>query len=120
MTDESRHFQSLSITLLAIGTAALGFGLFGAKFLIETAPYVSENADSHSIVESVDVFVKTVVVLVALFLYAMLVLSVRSILIQTEVTGEDVVQGPLFWMFELMVCIAAIFVMRVAGILVPA
>ena len=32
MSDESRHFQSLSITILAIGTAALGFGLFRVEF----------------------------------------------------------------------------------------
>ncbi len=103
MTEESRHFQSLSVTILAIGTAALGFGLFGSDF------------DAS---EQIFFRVRIVSGAFAIIFYVMLVLSVARILSRTGVSGDAVVMGPMFWMFELMVAIAVIFVMDPVEMLV--
>ena len=34
--EETRHFRTQAVTMLAIATGALGFGLFGAEFRVST------------------------------------------------------------------------------------
>ena len=101
MTGESSHFQSQSVTILGIGTAVPGFGLFGSDFSRE----------------SISLAPKLIAGGTALIYYLMLIGSVRKILTATNVTGRDVEQGPLFWMTQLMGSIAVIFIADVAGTL---
>ena len=81
MSAASQHFQSQAVTILVVATGALGFGLFGAaeyRVSMEFLPTAMLMA--------------TVLVLVA---YVVLVWSVRRILESDDVTGKDVVRGPL-------------------------
>lgn len=100
MNEDSRHFQYLSVMILGFGTAAVGFGLFGTS-------YYTGNAAS----------VANVLFLVgsgfAVFYYFGLLIAVGNILIRTAVCGQDVWQGPLYWMTQLMIIIALIFVVHV-------
>ena len=36
--EDTRHFRNQAVTMLAIATGALGFGLFGAEFRVSTEP----------------------------------------------------------------------------------
>ena len=101
VTGGSPHFRSLAVTILGIGTAVLGFGLFGAGLSKE----------------SISLWPKLTAGGIALVYYLMLVGSVRKILTAADVTGEDVEQGPLFWMTQIMGSMAVIFIADVAGIL---
>ena len=100
MNHDSRHFQSLAVTILAIGTGALGFGLFGADYYQEGTSFVAKAAFLMGSV-------------LALFYYSMLLYSVGIILVRTDVSGREVRQGPLHWMFLLIGCIAMIFIIFV-------
>ena len=93
------HFQSLSVTILGIATAVLGFGLFGADF----------SGNSQYLVP------KLIAGGTAMFYYLMLTGSIRKILTATNITGKDVEQGPLYWTTQLMGSVAVIFVADVAG-----
>ena len=41
VTPDTRHCQAQAVTMLAIATGALGFGLFGAEFRLSTEPLPS-------------------------------------------------------------------------------
>lgn len=103
MNEESRHFQSLSIAILAMGTAAVGFGLFGADVSPEPVLLLA---------------IKLVAGLFALGYYLGLVHSIRGILTRPDVSGEDVEQGPLFWMLQIMGCIGMMFLLAVGWTLI--
>ena len=103
MTEESRHFQSLSVAILAMGTAAVGFGLFGAELSPRPA---------------LPLAVKFVAGLFAIGYYFGLVHSIRGILTRSEVSGEDVMHGPLFWMLLIMGCMAMMFLLAVGWTLI--
>ena len=103
MTEDPRHFQSLSIAILAIGTAAVGFGLFGADVSPEPALLLAT---------------KLVAGLFALGYYLGLIHSIRGILIRPDVSGDDVMQGPLFWMLQFMGCMGMMFLLAVGWTLV--
>lgn len=103
MTEESRHFQSLSIAILAMGTAAVGFGLSGADVSSEPALLLG---------------IRLAAGLFILGYYVGLVHSVRKILIRPDVSGEDVMQGPLYWMLQIMGCTGMMFLLAVGGTLV--
>lgn len=93
---QSQHFQSQAVTILAIATVALGFGLFGAEFRasVELLPVAKCVSGGY-----------------ALVFYAALVISVRRILESSHVSGRDVTQGPLTHMAVVMVYVASIFVL---------
>lgn len=92
---ESRHFQSLSVTMLAIATGALGFGLFEAGFRVSTAFLPTMKFAAGGL---------------ALVFYVALAESVRGIVQNSEVTGRQVARGPLIWMFLVVVYVASVFV----------
>ena len=80
--EKTRHFQSQSVTILAIGTGVLGFGLFGADVdWRQLAP--------HGLVLGI----------LAIAMYSMLVYSVAEILTRTDVSGEDVANRPLMLLY---------------------
>ena len=107
MNSNSRHFQSLSVTILAIATAAIGFGLFGADF----HPVESLAAAGFA------TFLASAKLLsggLALIHYSAVLVSVARILMQdTNATGRQVSLGPLVLMGLEMAFVAAIFVIGV-------
>ena len=107
MSSESQHFQSLSITILAIATAAIGFGLFGADFRpvgnLATRGFAGFLAAAKLLSGGL-AFVQYLAVLV----------SVARILMQHgEVSGRQVTLGPLVLMGGEMALVAAIFIIGV-------
>ena len=84
MSTDSKHFQAQSVTLLVTATGVLGFGLLGADFRVSMEFLPTAK------------FVGAGYVLAA---YVVLVRSVRGILEKDNVTGKDVVQGPLTYLF---------------------
>ena len=106
MNSRSQHFQSLSVTILAIATAAVGFGLFGADFRV--GENILETGLSSHLVR-----LKVIAALSVLICYSVLVVSVARILGRKEVTDGHVVNGPIRWMAMEMTYVAAIFIIRV-------
>ena len=98
MSTDSQHFQSQAVTMLAIATGALGFGLLGAEFRVSME------------ILPMGKFVAAGYVLVA---YVALVRSVRGILESDGVTGNDVVRGPLFYLLLVVLYVVSIFVIGI-------
>ena len=91
----SLHFQSQAVAMLAVATGAIGFGLLGAEFRVSTD------------------FLPTLKLVAGGFViacYVALVGSVRKILERDDVTGRDVVTGPLFNLFLVVFYVVCIFV----------
>ena len=86
-----------------MGTAAVGFGLFSAD--------VSPEPEFP-------LAIKFVAGLFALGYYLGLVHSIRGILTRADVSGDDVMQGPLYWMLQIMGCIGMMFLLAVGWTLV--
>ena len=107
MNAQSQHFQSISVTILAIATAAMGFGLFGADFRpVANLP--------ETRLESFLAVAKLLAGGLALLQYAAVLASVAKILIQDgNVSGRQVTLGPLVLMAVEMAFVAAIFVIGV-------
>ena len=93
--EETRHFRSQAVTMLAIATGALGFGLFGAEFRVssEFLPTMMLVAGGFSLVS-----------------YVALAGSVRGILLSDNVNGRDVTRGPLRRMFLVVGYVVCVFV----------
>ena len=103
--EETRHFRTQAVTMLAIATGALGFGLFGAEFRVSTEPLPT---------------MKFVAGGLALVFYVALAESVRVILRSGDVTGRQVAQGPLRAMFLVVVYVVSVFVIGILESSLPA
>lgn len=104
----SQHFQSLSVTILAIATAAVGFGIFGADFRI-----ISGLPELHGIVLFWAVL-KLICGAGAMIGYASVVVAVGKMLTQeSPVTGRQVALRPLLLTGVVMVFVAFIFIIGV-------
>ena len=93
--EETRHFRTQAVTMLAIATGALGFGLFGAEFRVSTE------------------FLPTMMFVAggfALVCYVALAESVRVILSSDDLNGRRVARGPLMYMFLVVVYVVCVFV----------
>ena len=103
--EETRHFRTLAVTMLAIATGALGFGLFGAEFRASTEllPTIMFAAGGF-----------------ALVCYGALAESVRIILQSGDVSGRQVAQGPLRNMFLVMFYVVSVFVFGIFDSPLPA
>ena len=96
--EETRHFRTQAVTILAIGTGALGFGLFGAEFRVSTEllPMMKLAAGGLTLV-----------------CYVALTESVRFMLQDADVTGRQVVRGPLRAMYLVVFYVVSVFVIGV-------
>ena len=103
--EETRHFRTQAVTMLAIATGALGFGLFGAEFRVSTDLLPT---------------VKLVAGGLALVFYVALAESVRAILQSGDVSGRQVARGPLRNMFLVMFYMVSVFVVGIADSPSPA
>jgi len=96
--EETRHFRNHAVTVLAIATGALGFGLFGTEFHVsmDLLPAMKLAAGALAIV-----------------FYAVLAGSVSGILQSGDVSGRQVARGPLRSMFLVMFYVVSAFVVGV-------
>ena len=103
--EETRHLRTLAVTILAIATGALGFGLFGAEFRVsaDLLPTVRLVAGG-----------------LALVFYVALAESVRVILQRGDVSGRQVARGPLTHMFPVVFYVVSVFVVGIADSPSPA
>ena len=98
------HRQNQSLTILAIATAVVGFGLFGADF--NTGAILLDSSPTASLAR-----IKLSFGLAALSSYATVLVSVAAILRRrTNVTGRQLVAGPLHRMYLVLFFIGLIFV----------
>ena len=95
---KTRHCQALTVTMLAIATGALGFGLFGAEFRISTEPLPVVKLAAGGL---------------ALLCWMALAESVNAILRKGAVTGLQVARGPLRTMFLVVVYVVSVFVIGI-------
>ena len=96
--EDTRHFRNQAVTMLAIATGVLGFGLFGVEFRVSTEPLPA---------------MKFVAGGLALVFYVALAESVRVILQNGDVTGRRVAQGPLRALFLVVVYVVSVFVIGI-------
>ena len=96
--EDTRHFRSQAVTMLAIATGALGFGLFGVEFRVSSE------------------FLPTLMLVaggLALVSYVALAESVRLTLLSDDVNGRRVARGPLVNMFLVVVYVVCVFVVGI-------
>ena len=96
--EEARHFRTQAVTMLAIATGALGFGLFGAEFRVSTDLLPTMRFVAGGL---------------ALVFYVALAESVRVILQSGDVTGRQVARGPLRAMFLVVFYVVSAFVIGI-------
>ena len=103
--EETRHFRTQAVTMLAVATGALGFGLFGAEFRVSTDLLPAMKLAAGGL---------------ALVFYAVLTGSVSGILQSGDVSGRQVARGPLRNMFLVMVYVVSVFVVGIVDSPSPA
>ena len=96
--EETRHFRTQAVTVLAIATGVLGFGLFGAEFRVSTdlLPVMKLAAGG-----------------LAFVFYAVLAGFVSGILQSGDVNGRQVARGPLRSLFLVMFYVVSAFVVGI-------
>ena len=111
--DPSLNHKNQALGILTIGTAALGFGLFQVDFsMAHVLLAVGANVPVGN--SGMLVVAKLVGVALAIFYYYVMFRGVARILQQTEeVTGTQLVQGPLFGFFMQIMLLIFIFVIDV-------
>ena len=98
--------QNQTVAILAIATAAVGFGLFGVDIDLQIPS--AENPEIN-----LGFIVHTFTIPAALLFYgAVLVTSARILGRDGSVTGIELVRGPLAWMYGEMVSLALIFLTK--------
>ena len=114
MCEQTPHLQAQTVTMLAIATGALGFGLFGAEFS------VSFDGPPSATVQLLPPITAELLSLMklgaggfALICYVDLIRSVDRILVSNEVTGEHVATGPLHNMYLVVVFVVTVFVLGI-------
>ena len=100
MSGDSRteHWQAQSVAILAIGTGALGFGLFATDFRLSTDMLPALKCAAAGF---------------ALAGWVALAQSVNVILRIRAVSGRQVARGPLARMFLVVIYVSTVFVIGV-------
>lgn len=96
--EETRHFRTLAVTMLAIATGALGLGFFGAEFRVSTDLLPAMKFAAGGL---------------ALVFYSVLTGSVSGTLQSGDVSGRQVARGPLRNMFLVMFYVVSVFVIGI-------
>lgn len=98
MTAGTREYQQMAVAILAIATAALGFGLWGQ----DLAPSEIGGAPLR--------YARRSLGLVATISYFGTFVSVGRILAQEgRITGQDLVTRPMAWLYLQMLALALLF-----------
>ena len=107
MNAQSKHFQSLAVTILAIATAVTGFGLFGADF--QAGEILSGTGLPSFLARA-----KLLCGALSLICHAILIGTVWKILVQDgDTTRRQVANGPLLWMALQMAAVSLVFILGV-------
>ena len=110
MNPGTAHYQTQSITILAIATAVIGFGLFGSDQLADIVLSGSRETALAS-------WFKLLLGLHAFAQYGILIVVVSALLQQKHpVTGRQVAHGPLLQMALVVISVALIFVVDILEI----
>ncbi len=97
----------LAVAILAIATAAIGFGLFGVE--TEIGSLVKEPGYTQGMQVA-----KIVGMVTSGVFYFRVLLSVARILPDNKATGHQLVQGPVQWFYMEMVSLGGLFLLKVA------
>ena len=101
MPDGTRDYQQMAVAILAIATAALGFGLWNQDFALP------ETGDPRILLLH---YVQRGLGVLATILYFAAFITVGRILWQKErVTGQDLVTRPMVWLYLQMFALALLF-----------
>ena len=107
MNPQTSHYQTLAITILAIATAVIGFGLFGSDQLAES----NLQGSPETVLPTV---FKLILGLHALWQYGVLIWAVSDLLKQeVPVAGRQIAHGPLLLMALIATSVALIFIIGV-------
>lgn len=107
MNPQTFHYQTLSVTIMAIATAVVGFGLFGSDQLAG----IEFQGPPETVLAAT---LKLLLSLHALAQYGVLILSVGGLLRQQiTVSGQQVAHGPLLQMALVMASVALIFIIGI-------
>lgn len=98
MTDGTREYQQMAVAILAIATAALGFGLW------------SQNLAPPEIGGTPLRYAQRALGLIATIFYFGTFVSVGRLLAQKgRITGQDLVTRPMVWLYLQMLALALLF-----------
>ena len=95
-----RH--QLAIAILAIATAAIGFGLFGGD--LPVGELIREDRFAAGIQ-----YLKLMLIAVVVVSYFAVAISVARILPEDRVTGRQLAYGPMQWLVIEMAALAALY-----------
>ena len=101
-------YHQLAVAILAIATAAIGFGLFGGGLSVGELT----STTGFNLVRSFQVTKLAGAVSSATF-YFLVVMDVAAIFREDEVSGERIRNGPIFWFFLEMVSLGGLFLVNV-------
>ena len=101
-------YHQLAVAILAIATAAIGFGLFGGGLSIGELTFTS----GFNLVRSFQV-AKLVGAASSATFYFLVVIDVAAVFRDGEVSGERLRNGPMFWFFLEMVSLGGLFLVSV-------
>ena len=101
-------YHQLAVAILAIATAAIGFGLFGGA--LSVGEFISANG--FNLVRSFQV-AKLVGAVASVTFYFLVVVDVAAIFQKDEVSGQRIRNGPMFWFFLEMVSLGGLFLVNV-------
>lgn len=103
METRTRDYQQMAIAILAIATAAIGIGLWAQNF--DGSLPKSDNPWLEVLY-----WIQVPSVLAATLLYFVAFASVARILaLNRNITGKDLVQGPVVWLWMQMGFLALLF-----------
>lgn len=98
--------QNQALAILAIATAAIGFGLFGADWELQ-------SPDKQSAGIPLIYVIQLTVVLGAIgYYFAVLWYTAKALRREDTVTGLELVRGPVLSMAAEMICLAGLFLIR--------
>ncbi len=107
MNSQTCHYQTLAVTILAIATAVIGFGLFGSDQLVG----IEFQGPQEMVLAAA---LKLLLGLHALAQYGVLLAVIGGLIKQkTPVTGQQVTHGPLLQTALVMASVALIFIIGI-------
>ena len=108
MNQRLPDYHQLAVAILAIATAAIGFGLFGGGLSLGEFTFTT----GFNLVRSFQVAKLAGAVSSATF-YFLVVLDVAAIFQEGEVSGERIRNGPMLWFFLEMVSLGGLFLVSI-------
>ena len=106
MSPKSPDRHQLAVAILAIATAAIGFGLFGSD--VQFGEFVRAPSLTRDIL-----WARLVGVALATGSYFIVLITVGKMLPNEEISGKELANGPIVWFLMEMLSLAWIYVLNV-------